>query len=105
MMEPEILYSSITAIVLITIGVFAWYKGKRHEVLRAIDYLVQVAEDKFGSGTGDIKYAYVIERLYPLLPEILKFLFTEKQLDKWITESVDGLQDRIENEIGKKRGQ
>ena len=100
-MEPELMYSLITIAVALGVGTFAWYKGKKKEVLRMIDYLVQVAEDKFGDGKGTIKYQYVIEKVYPLLPKVMKFAITEEQLDKWITESVDNLQEKIKTEIEK----
>lgn len=95
MITPEVLYSLITVLIVVVIGAYAWYRGKKQEVIRMICYFVQVAEDKFGSGTGDIKYAYVIERIYPILPGVLKFFFTEKQLDIWITEAVDKLQENL----------
>lgn len=99
---PIDIYSIVATILVIALLAIAWfYFGKRKEVLKAISYFVQVAEDKFGAGAGQIKYAYVIERIYPVLPKALKFFFTETQLDKWITEAVDSLQDKIDDEIDK----
>ena len=96
------MYNILGLVAVIAILGAGWlYFDKRKEVLTAIAYFVQVAEDKFGAGTGEVKYTYVVERIYPLLPESLKFFFTDKQLDKWISKAVDDLQEKINNGIGK----
>ncbi len=94
------MYNIIGILVILATLFIAWkYFGKRKEVLSTIAYLVQVAEDKFGAGAGDIKYQYVAERIYPMLPDSIKFFFTDKQLDRWITQAVDNLQQKIEDKI------
>ena len=100
-MTPDV-YSLLGIVLIIAILAIAWfYFNKRKEVLTAIAYFVQVAENKFGAGQGEIKYQYVVERIYPMLPESIKFFFTSSQLDKWITKAVDDLQDKINSEIDK----
>lgn len=87
------------AFVIITIFalIIAAYKTGHQEILREIAfYLVVKAEREFGKGTGELKYAFVITWLYEKLPPLLKWLFTEKELDEIIEDSVQRLKDFLE---------
>ena len=46
--------------------------------------LVTEAEKDLGGGTGSLKLASVIEKVYPKLPTIIKTFITEATLKKWI---------------------
>lgn len=95
----EPVFSGIVAALFFILLVIMWYKGKKRFVLQTIKYLVDYAEKKFGSGTGEIKYAYVVSRLYPELPLIIKLVVSPNMLDKWIEKAVDELQEKLEQEI------
>ena len=51
-------------------------------------YLVCKAEELYGSGTGELKYAAVVTWIYEQLPPIMKLLFTTKQIDAYIEAAV-----------------
>ena len=96
------LMTNIIAIVIVVVILATlWYFGKKKEVLMAIDYLVEEAEKKFGSGIGELKYNSVVTTLYPELPFIIKLFVSPVKLDDWIELSVDGVEARIDKEISK----
>lgn len=81
----------IAVTVLVVLGIL--YKNNKKELVKAIVLsLVVKAEQRLGSGTGELKYATVIETLYDKLPAIVRFLFTKKELDSYIEEGVKVLQ-------------
>ena len=95
-MTPEIITYSVIAGLGVIAGGFLWYRGKRAEVLRVISRLVDLAEEKFGSGTGEIKYDFVIARIYPLLPVAFRLIVSPAKLDEWLESAVRLLQRKIE---------
>ena len=74
-------------------------RGKTKEIYSIIKILVDEAEVKFGSGTGEIKYQYVVGKLYSVLPGYLKLFISDRLLDFWIETAVDELQEYLENKI------
>ena len=52
--------------------------------MKMLDCLVTEAEKEYGSGTGVLKLASVIEKVYPKLPVIIKTFITSETLIKWI---------------------
>lgn len=87
---------SIIAVVLFIIGLLFIYKaGKKDFVREAVLSLVVQAEKALGSGTGELKYAMVIEEVYNKLPSILTLLITKKELDTMIENSVKYLKDYL----------
>lgn len=87
-------WSSILVVVLfIAALVILIKKGYTKYVKQICFYLVCEAEEKFGSGTGALKYAAVTSWLYDKLPVICKFFFTEKQVDRFIEEAVTQMKD------------
>lgn len=81
--------SSIIVVVITIIGLLVLYKlGKKDIVKKIILALVVKAEKTLGSGTGELKYAMVIDAIYNKLPFIIRFLFTKKELDTFIEEAV-----------------
>ena len=81
--------ASIIVVVITIIGLLVLYKlGKKDTVKKIVLALVVQAEKTLGSGTGELKYAMVIDALYNKLPSILRFLFTKKEIDMFIEEAV-----------------
>ena len=76
-------------------------KGKTKEIYSIIKVLVDEAEIKFGSGTGELKYQYVAGKLYSVLPGYVKLFISDKLLDTWIETAVDELQEYLEKKIEK----
>ena len=76
-------------------------RGKTKEIYSIIKALVDEAEIKFGSGTGELKYQYVAGKLYSVLPGYVKLFISDKLLDTWIETAVDELQEYLEKKIEK----
>ena len=74
-------------------------RGKKKEIYSIVKALVDEAEVKFGSGTGTLKYEYVIGKLYSVLPGYIKVFISDKLLDIWIETAVNELQEYLENKI------
>jgi hypothetical protein len=55
--------------------------------------LITEAEEHFGSGTGSIKFAEVMTKVYSMLPAFLKTFITYDTLAGWIEDVLDKLQE------------
>ena len=76
-------------------------RGKTKEIYSIVKALVDEAEVKFGSGIGELKYQYVVGKLYSVLPGYVKLFISDKLLDTWIETAVDELQEYLEKKIEK----
>ena len=76
-------------------------RGKTKEIYSIIKALVDEAEVKFGSGTGVLKYQYVVGKLYSVSPGYVKLFINDKLLDTWIEIAVNELQEHLEEKIEK----
>ena len=87
---------SILVVLVFIIGLLFLYKrGKKEFVRQAVLSLVVQAEKALGSGTGELKYAMVVENVYKMLPGVLTMLISEKELDNIIEESVQYLKEYL----------
>ena len=78
-------WDSVLVIVGFLALVVVLIKRGETKILKNILFkLVTQAEREFGSGTGTLKYAAVSDWLYQRMPAVLKFLFTEKDIDSMI---------------------
>lgn len=77
-------------------------KGARKQVDEILFYLVTKAENEFGNGTGQLKYAAVTTWIYERLPAITKLLFTVKQIDKMIEDAVERMKEYLSGNIDAK---
>lgn len=84
--------------VFVVACLIALKNGYKQNVALACLFLVTKAEEKFGSGTGDIKYSFVEEHLYKMLPQIVTFFFTANEIDDIIEKAVDDLQKFLEDQ-------
>jgi hypothetical protein len=88
--------ASIIVVVIAIIGLMVLYKlGKKDTVKKIVLALVVQAEKTLGSGTGELKYAMVIDAIYNKLPFILRFLFNKKELDTFIEEAVSKMKELL----------
>lgn len=66
--------------------------------------LMLAAEKKFSD--GDEKFKYVIEKLYVVLPDMIKYIFTEDEIRQWVQDLydefiIDYLDDGLLNDSNK----
>ena len=92
-MDKIMFYFLLSMLAIAIIHVVLLYKNnKKVEIYRIIQGLVCEAEIRLGSGTGDLKYEFVVNKIYSLLPFHVKIFVSEKLLDIWIETAVDELQ-------------
>ncbi len=78
-------WPSILVIVAIIAFIVALIVRKEWALLDKIIFAaVTWAERTYGGGTGALKLAAVVERVYPLIPAIIRVFITSDALTKWI---------------------
>lgn len=95
----EHLGSIIVVLVLLALAVVLFFiaKGRyRHVAKQLLLSLVVAAEQKFGGGTGEIKFSYVAEKLYEKMPAIIQLLFSANDIAKMIEEAVTKMKEWLE---------
>ena len=101
-MDKIMFYFLLSMLAIAIIHVVLLYKNnKKIEIYKIIQGLVCEAEIRLGSGTGDLKYEFVVNKVYSLLPFYVKIFVSEKLLDIWIETAVDELQEILDKEIKK----
>lgn len=91
-------WDSILFILLAIIAlIFLYRRGAKKKVFEILFYLVTVAEEEFGGGTGQLKFAAVTTWIYERLPAIAKLLFTAKQIDNMIEGAVERMKEYLES--------
>ncbi len=85
----------VVLVLLVTSGVLL-FKGKKEESKKIILSLVIEAEQKFGAGTGALKFAFVIGFVYPKLPKIVRLFITENALDSMIESALTLLKTELQ---------
>ena len=86
------------AINVVAAGVFVGvlqvllYMGQIGVVKKILLSLVIEAEQIYGSGTGKMKYNYVLGKAYSMIPSVVKLFVTEKTLDEMLEAAVVQLQ-------------
>jgi ABC-type transport system involved in cytochrome c biogenesis permease component len=68
------------------------YMGQIEVVKKILLSLVIEAEQIYGSGTGKMKYNYVLGKAYSMIPGIVKLFVTEKMLSEILEAAVVQLQ-------------
>lgn len=88
--------SSIVVALVFVVGLLFLYKrGKKDFVRKVVLSLVVQAEKALGSGTGELKYAMVVENVYKALPTVLTILISKKELDNIIESSVQYMKEYL----------
>lgn len=91
--------SVLTVILFLLLVLVLIRRGEVTKVRKMAFYFATLAEEEFGGGTGELKFAAVTTWLYERLPVIVKILFTPKQIDKLIEDSVEKMKRYLdENE-------
>ena len=74
----------LTVIVFAVLAVLLTLRGKKKIVAQMLYFLVTEAERVYGSGTGSVKLAYVIEKAYKALPAVIRIFLTYDRLKELI---------------------
>ncbi len=84
-------------IILFVIGllIVLWRFGKKDFVKCIITELVARAEQLYGSGSGQVKLAFVLSELYKKLPFVVRLVFTEQELRQYIEEAAAWLKKEL----------
>lgn len=96
----ETIIAILVLAVIIAVVVILAIRGKKDIIYKMIFALVDEAEAAFGSKTGKLKFAYVIERIYTILPAFVRVFITynmlEKLIEKALTEAKEYWAERTE---------
>lgn len=87
-MIKSIIAILVLAVILAVIVILA-IRGKKDIIYKMIFALVDEAEAAFGSKTGKLKFAYVIERIYTILPAFVRVFITYNMLEKLIEKALE----------------
>jgi hypothetical protein len=78
-------WDSILVLLIVLAVIIALIAKKQYAILDKIVFvLVTEAEKKYGSGTGSVKFAAVVDWLYPKIPALVRLFVTSSQLEKLI---------------------
>lgn len=77
-------------IVFAIVAVFALLavNGKKQIIYKMLCVLVDEAENQFGGKTGKLKFAYVLEKIYTMLPAVFRVFITYSTLERWIEKAL-----------------
>ena len=74
-------WDSVLVVLAFLVLVVVLIKRGETKVLKKILFnLVTQAEKQFGSGTGELKFAAVVDWIYQRIPAVMKLLFTEQDI-------------------------
>lgn len=71
-------------IILLVVLVYLWIRGGKSVVFKMLYAMVTEAEKEYGDGTGALKLASVIEKIYLKLPMMVRLFVTADTLQKWV---------------------
>ena len=89
---------AVIFIVVILVLWFAWRGKYRDKAKQMLLSLVIAAEEKFGGGTGEVKFSAVADALYDKLPPAAKFLISEKTIASLIEGAVTKMKEYLSAE-------
>lgn len=90
---------SIVILTALAAGILLLYRfGCVKQAKAILLSLVTEAEEKWGGGTGEIKFSAVAEALYEKLPSAAKFLLSEKTIASLIESAVERMKEYLASE-------
>lgn len=92
-MDYRIILSIVLVILFVLLLAGLYARGHKNIVKKIILSLVVKAEQVLGSKTGELKYAYVVEKIYDKLPFIITLFFSKEELHNFIEGAVKKLKD------------
>jgi hypothetical protein len=79
----------VAAGVFIEVLLVLLYMGQVEVVKKILLSLVIEAEQIYGSGTGMMKYNYVLGKAYSMISSVVKLFVTEHTISEMLEEAVD----------------
>ena len=92
--------SLLVILAFVAVLVYLAVRGKKDIVAKILYALVTEAEKIYGSGTGSVKFAYVVEKAYSYLPAILKVFITYERLKQMIEDALAAAKIKWAEEAG-----
>jgi hypothetical protein len=80
--------SVLLVLALITVLIVLYVLGEKKLLSYILYTAVTEVERQYGSGTGVLKKATVIAKIYSIIPMILKILISEEQIARWIEDAL-----------------
>ena len=71
-------------IVLVVVLVYLWVRDGKSVIFKMLYAIVTEAEKEYGNGTGALKLASVIDKIYLKLPMVVRLFITADTLKKWV---------------------
>ena len=90
--------SILLVMVVIGIAIFLCCRGKKQIVHKMLYFLVTEAEKQFGAGTGALKFSYVLEKIYAVLPAVFRLFVSYDTLEEWIEKALEEAKKQWEAE-------
>ena len=84
----ELWVGAVIAIVLIVGAIVLYRFGCVKEAKMILLHLVSEAEERWGGGTGEIKFSEVACRLYEILPQAARYVLSTKTIASLIENAV-----------------
>jgi hypothetical protein len=78
----------LVLLAILMVFILLALRGKKQIIYKMIYALVDEAEELYGSKTGKLKFSYVIEKVYAILPSTIKIFISYKTLEKWIEKAL-----------------
>jgi len=77
-------YWIIVVVFLCIIALTLYYNGKKKEAFKLIAVMITVAEDIIMLDKGIEKHRYVVDKVYPILPQILKQTISKEKFSAYV---------------------
>ena len=78
------IFAAFAFAAIVVILVVVYVKDKKQIINKMLYALVTEAEKKFGAKTGTLKFSYVMEKIYEVLPAPIKTFVPYDTLERWI---------------------
>lgn len=85
----------LACLVLVGVIAFLLVRGKKEIIFKILYSLVNEAEKIYGAGMGKLKFAYVMEKAYALLPAVVRLVITYKTFERWIEDAVTEMKEHL----------
>jgi hypothetical protein len=95
--QNQLFTNALAVVIFIGIIIVLLYTKRIPQAKKIVLACVIQAESVFGSGTGGMKYSYVVGLVYPKLPAVVKFFVNTQTLNDWIEESVKYLKTELQD--------
>ena len=92
--------SILVILAFIAVIVVLAFRGKKQIIYKMLYTLVTEAEERYGAGTGAIKFAEVMTKIYSMLPAIIKVFITYDTLSSWIEKALAEAKEHWAKEAG-----